>query len=593
MWERPPQVGIWVSGQVKWADIYGVWSFTNNASVFTDILCGYRTQAGDLAMPIRLVTTDGKPADETSGIDASGEYLLDLGPEWRIVNDERESPNLWYWNETTGYHVSRPPDGNRVVDRTLETCGFFVQTPTEVDGVAWTYKIDDNGTATITGALWWENPNFVIPSTIGGCPVVRIGEGAEGLFRGSEACEYMRRILIPEGVLEIGDYAFEGCTGLSELSIPSSVTNIGRSAFMECTGITNLTINSERTFEGGCFAYCPSIESVTIGDNCRRIDDGFGQFGGFLRSVTIGKNVKTIGNEVFMYCDAMDVVIPDSVTDIGCNFMMNCHSLRTAWIGTGVTNIAFGCMADCENLSAVVFEGRRAPAIDPTSAFYCARRETNLFIYVAHGSTGWGVDIPGKWDGVHFAYDIAYHALMAYIDEDRMSTAGEAAAVADAISISNFADPDVTSAIGGNAEKYGKFKSWARSVPGGEAAVIANTNSAAAFLLGAERLFDNAPKIEMCDVAVRGQDLGSPSQGTGTSMAVDVTVKDGENFVACAAEKVKGMFEATSSLGDWYGTAKLEPTVTVEDADDYKRMRFTVVPGDGTATRAFLRVKVK
>jgi len=71
-----------------------------------------------------------------------------------------------------------------------------------------------------------------------------------------------------------------------------------------------------------------------------------------------------------------------------------------------------------------------------------------------------------------------------------------------------------------------------------------------------------------------------------------VTVKDGEDAVKCATEKVKEMFEATSDLGDWDGTAKLEPAVTVVDGDG-ATMRFKVTPGDGTAAKAFLRVKVK
>ena len=32
---------------------------------------------------------------------------------------------------------------------------------------------------------------------------------------------------IPDGVEEIGDYAFNGCTSLSSVVIPSSVTEIG------------------------------------------------------------------------------------------------------------------------------------------------------------------------------------------------------------------------------------------------------------------------------------------------------------------------------------------------------------------------------
>ena len=49
------------------------------------------------------------------------------------------------------------------------------------------------------------------------------------------------------------------------------------------------------------------------------------------------------------------------------------------------------------------------------------------------------------------------------------------------------------------------------------------------------------------------------------------------------------MFEATSDLGDWNGAA-LTPVVSVEDGEG-ATMRFKVTPGDGTATRAFLRIR--
>ena len=122
---------------------------------------------------------------------------------------------------------------------------------------------------------------------------------------------------------------------------------------------------------------------------------------------------------------------------------------------------------------------------------------------------------------------------------------------------SNTASPRMT-AIGGSAAEYTAFKAWADSVKGagsasgdvaaGEAAVVANTNAAAAYLLGAERLFENAPKVEFGEIAVGESGTGGTE---GTAISVAVTVKDGEEAVACAAEKVAAMFEATSDLNDW------------------------------------------
>ena len=87
---------------------------------------------------------------------------------------------------------------------------------------------------------------------------------------------------------------------------------------------------------------------------------------------------------------------------------------------------------------------------------------------------------------------------------------------------------------------------------------------------------------------------------------MSVIVRDGEDAVKCAAEKVAAMFEATSDLGDWADGGEaavsskppyqnsLSVSVTVEEpvaGDSAETMRFKVTPGDSTATRAFLRIR--
>ena len=164
--------------------------------------------------------------------------------------------------------------------------------------------------------------------------------------------------------------------------------------------------------------------------------------------------------------------------------------------------------------------------------------------------------------------------------------------VTNAIESAAFADMEaVKDVIGGSAVEYMKFKSWAGSVKSagsggaaaGEAAVVASTNAAAAYLLGAERLFENAPKVEFVEVTVG-------ETGTSSALTVSVTVKDGEDAVNCMAEKAAALFEATRDFRDWNGAAKLALTVTVEDGDG-ATMRFKAVIVDSTATRAFLRMR--
>ena len=49
------------------------------------------------------------------------------------------------------------------------------------------------------------------------------------------------------------------------------------------------------------------------------------------------------------------------------------------------------------------------------------------------------------------------------------------------------------------------------------------------------------------------------------------------------------LFECTGGLDDWTGEAPLTPVVE-QKGDEGGALRFEVTPGDGTATRAFLRI---
>ena len=98
-------------------------------------------------------------------------------------------------------------------------------------------------------------------------------------------------------------------------------------------------------------------------------------------------------------------------------------------------------------------------------------------------------------------------------------------------------------------------------------------------------MMENEPTIELGGLAVADSASGAKE------MTVAVTVKDGERAVAVDQEKVAAMFEATSDLGDWTGAAKLTPTVTTSGTDASGKMTFVVTPGDGTAAKAFLRIR--
>ena len=120
-------------------------------------------------------------------------------------------------------------------------------------------------------------------------------------------------IVLKEGTLGIGDYAFSGCNGLTSVTIGNSVTSIGDSAFYRCSGLTNITIPDSVTSIGDLAFYdCTGLTSITIGNSVTSLGDwAFCDCTG-LTTITIGNSVTSIGKSAFYGCSGLtSVTIPE------------------------------------------------------------------------------------------------------------------------------------------------------------------------------------------------------------------------------------------------------------------------------------------
>jgi len=138
-------------------------------------------------------------------------------------------------------------------------------------------------------------------------------------------------------------------------------------------------------------------------------------------------------------------------------------------------------------------------------------------------------------------------------------------------------------------DEYNALVEWADENGIDHQTVRTSLHVWASYVLGAEALLANEPEIEFEAVAVGAE--GGGQGAARPTMTVSVSVRDGERAVAVDQEKVAAMFEATGDLGDWNGAAKLTPTVTTSGTDASGKMTFVVTPGDGTAAKAFLRIR--
>lgn len=133
------------------------------------------------------------------------------------------------------------------------------------------------------------------------------------------------RLVIPDGVKEIGNWAFRDCHNLTEVFLPYSVTRISQGAFWNCTELTSIYIPSSVTqMSGGLCA--PNLSKISVQDNnpkfcsenncCLSKDKKTLIFG--CMTSTIPNGVTTIGDGAFWFCKGLTVInIPNGIVRIG------------------------------------------------------------------------------------------------------------------------------------------------------------------------------------------------------------------------------------------------------------------------------------
>ena len=257
-----------------------------------------------------------------------------------------------------------------------------------VDDQNKSYKARDNVLFSIDGTKL-----IAYPGGIAGA--YTIPEGVISLDHYAfDGCSKLTSVTIPEGVTSIGRYAFDNCNSLTSAVIPESVTSIGEGAFRGCSSLISVTIPAGITsISDYAFSGCSSLISVPIPEGVTSIGGGVFSDCSSLTSVTIPASVTYIGDEAFVYCTslveftvddqnknykAQDHVlfsingttliaypggvagaytIPEGVTAIADCAFLGCSKLTSVTIPESVTYIGLIAFYDCEGLAAIIFRG--------------------------------------------------------------------------------------------------------------------------------------------------------------------------------------------------------------------------------------------
>lgn len=165
----------------------------------------------------------------------------------------------------------------------------------------------------------------------------------------------VENVVIPDGITQIDDYAFELCTQLKTVMIPGSVTSIGDDAFYGCFRLTSIALPNSVTYIGDrAFSGCDSLTSITIPSSVTIIGERTFSYCDKLTSITIPNSVTSIGSAAFRECSSLtSIAIPNSVTSIWEEAFYNCGSLTSITIGSGVTSIGDDAFWGCPNLTNI------------------------------------------------------------------------------------------------------------------------------------------------------------------------------------------------------------------------------------------------
>lgn len=251
---------------------------------------------------------------------------------------------------------------------------------------------------------------ITIPSTLGGLPVLGIGdrafqskritravipEGVESIgLRAFYGCAAMTDVVLPDSLLSIGQDAFSSCFSLSSVTVPPNVSSIHGSAFNTCRSMTAIRVDAENTvyqsisgllvvrdgvqllvcprgYEGhltvpdeiggivsSAFAGCEKLTRVTLQSGLETVPSYAFFSCVALEQVDLPAGLQSIDNWGFLQCQSLEFIeFPESLEYIGVAAFFECLSLSEITIPHRVTAVGGGAFQGCVELSKVVFEG--------------------------------------------------------------------------------------------------------------------------------------------------------------------------------------------------------------------------------------------
>lgn len=171
-------------------------------------------------------------------------------------------------------------------------------------------------------------------------------------------CILLRRIILPDGLEEIGQGAFAYAINLKEINFPSSLRNIKRMCFSDCISLNvNPLVIPEGVEEIGqnAFVNCKALTGkVILPTTLKRINDGV--FSSCkITECNFPEGLEEIGDGAFYATRLKEAIIPNTCQSFtGSHHFALCYELEKVSFPEGPTLIPASFVNACINLTEFI-----------------------------------------------------------------------------------------------------------------------------------------------------------------------------------------------------------------------------------------------
>ncbi len=223
--------------------------------------------------------------------------------------------------------------------------------------------------------------------------------------------DFIKEVVIPEGVETIGAYAFAGLTGLKKITLPSTLESIEYGAFFGCTSLTEIVgLENVKLINKYAFQNC-DIETDLKLDNIHAIGDYAFAGNKNLTSISFSATLSSIGERafsgdsslknfdvtmsgnvkygpfVFGDCTALEEIsINSSVIPTGAFYQ--CTSLKTLNIGKDVSSIGEYALSGTKISAFNIAEGNTTYLPSSANNDYILNKDGDTLLMVAPAKSG-------------------------------------------------------------------------------------------------------------------------------------------------------------------------------------------------------------